>query len=163
MPIVYGQNLSKSWGTSQRRRLSGVLMKAYTVYSEPSDVFLSYHRSDEAAALGLAEYLDAKNRNVFVDVHDHTLHAGHKDLDEALITAIQNADTMVIVVSDETQKSWWVPWEIGVCTPYRKPRALYKPRMNQRPPTYLQNLKRLYDAGSVNQWLTANTSRPIRR
>ena len=43
MPITYGKNLAKTWGAVQR---SGtVLMKAYTTYSEVSDVFLSYRQT----------------------------------------------------------------------------------------------------------------------
>ena len=43
-------------------------------------------------------------------------------------TAITKADTMLIVVSDDTQDSWWVPWEIGVSTPLGTPKAMYKPQ-----------------------------------
>ena len=74
-------------------------------------------------------------------------------LDDALMEAIRNADTMVIVVSDETQGSWWVPWEIGVSTPSRKPRAMYRPLVSRSLPAYLQKLQRLQNVESVNRWV----------
>ena len=45
MPITYGMNLAKSWGA---RQWSGtVMMKAYTIHTEESEVFLSYRRADQ--------------------------------------------------------------------------------------------------------------------
>ena len=125
MPITYGMSLAKSWGA---RQWSGtVLMKAYTTHLEESEVFLSYRHSDKATAWDLAHDLDRRGRRVFIDVHDDTLVPGQENLDDALVTAIDNARTMIIVVSDKTQGSWWVPWEIGVSIPFGKPRAMYKP------------------------------------
>lgn len=151
MPITYGRTLAKTWGA---QRMSGtVLMKAYTPHTEKSEVFLSYQHSDRNTALGLAEYLDLHGRYVFIDVHDDTLLPGDRDLDDALMEAIRNADTMVIVVSDETQGSWWVPWEIGVSTPSRKPRAMYRPLVSRSLPAYLQKLQRLQNLETVNRWV----------
>ena len=106
MPITYGMNLAKSWG---EQRWSGtVLMKAYTTYTEESEVFLSYHHADQSTALGLAKDLDLQGRRVFIDVHDGTLVPGDRDLDDALVTAISKSDTMIIIVSDETQVRFMV-------------------------------------------------------
>ena len=141
MSITYGMNLAKSWGATQRH--GTVLMKAYTTHAEESEVFLSYRHSDKATAWELAHDLDRQGRRVFIDVHDDTLVLGQWDLDDALVTAIDNARTMIIVVSDETQGSWWVPWEIGVLTHSGKPRAMYKLQTTRPLPAYLERLKRL--------------------
>ena len=153
MPITYGMNLAKSWG--RVRRSGTVLMKAYTTHTEESEVFVSYQHSDQFTALELAKDLDQKGRRVFIDVHDDTLVPGQKDLDEALLTAIRKSDTMIVVVSDETQKSWWVPWEIGVSTPFHRPKALYKPQAYHPLPTYLEKLRRLRDSSEANSWVVA--------
>ena len=153
MPITYGKNLTKSLGA---QRWSGtVLMKAYTTHTEVSEVFLSYRHSDKATAWELAHYLEQRGRRVFIDVHDHTLAPGQGDLDDALMTAIDNSNTMIIVVSDETQGSWWVPWEVGVSTPSGKPKALYKPRAYRTLPDYLAKLKRLWNSAEADSWVTA--------
>ena len=151
MPITYGMHLAKSWG---EQRWSGtVLMKAYTTYTEESEVFLSYHHADQSTALGLAKDLDLQGRRVFIDVHDGTLVPGDRDLDDALVTAISKSDTMIIIVSDETQGSWWAPWEIGVSTPSRKPKAMYKPPTNKSLPIYLEKLPRLRNSSEANVWV----------
>ena len=153
MPITFGMNLAKSWDDM---RWSGtVMMKAYTTHTEESEVFLSYRHADQSTALGLANDLDRQGRRVYIDVHDDTLVPGQRDLDDALVTAIDNSDTMIVIVSDETQGSWWVPWEIGVSTPSDKPRAMYKPQTYRPLPAYLEKLKRLRNSTEANSWVTA--------
>ena len=147
MPITYGPNYNRT-----------VLLKAYTTHAERSDVFLSYQRSDQNTAVELAKDL-SRRWDVFIDVYDGTLDPSDMHVDNELMTAITNADTMVVVVSDNTQQSWWVPWEIGVSTPYRKPRALYKPQATKQLPAYLQKLRRLEDSISANQWVAENRGR----
>ena len=155
MPITYGMNLAKSWG---ELRWSGtVLMKAYTTHTEESEVFLSYQHADQFTALDLAKDLDRQGRRVFIDVHDETLVPGQRNLDDALVTAISKSDTMIIIVSDETQGSWWVPWEIGVSTPFRKPKAMYKPQTYRPLPTYLEKLRRLWTSSEANSWVVVHS------
>ena len=155
MPITYGKNLAKS---SDALEWSGtVLMKAYTTHAEVSDVFLSYGHTDKATAWALAQYLDLRDIRVFIDVHDNTLVPGQGDLDDALMTAIDNSNTMIIVVSDKTQGSWWVPWEVGVSTPSSIPKALYKPKAHRPLPDYLEKLKRLWNSAQAESWVTASS------
>ncbi len=158
MSITYGMNLAKSWGATQW--YGTVLMKAYTTHTEESEVFLSYRHSDKATAWELAYDLDRQDRRVFIDVHDDTLVPGQRDLDDALVTAIDNARTMIIVVSDETQGSWWVPWEIGVLTHSGKPRAMYKLQTTRPFPAYVEKLKRLQNLTEANSWVTVFSKLP---
>ena len=107
-------------------------------------------------ALRLAGELDNAGLDVFIDFYDGTLDPADKHLDSALVSAIRNSDTMVIVVSDETRQSWWVPWEIGVSTPYGKPRAIYTRELRESLPTYLSKLRHLKSSESVRTWVVAN-------
>ena len=134
------------------RLMPTVLMKAYTTHNQQSDVFVSYQYNDQATALTLAKEL-SKSWDVYIDVHDDTLFPGDSNVDKILVEAISNAATMLIVVSDDTQESWGVPWEIGVSTPSGKPRALYKPTAKQPLPDYLEKLERLKDSLAACIWL----------
>ena len=135
---------------------STVLMKAYTTHNQQSDVFVSYQYKDQDTALTLAKELSDRKWDVYIDVHDDTLLPGDSNVDEALVEAIGNAATMLIVVSDDTQGSWWVPWEIGVSTPSGKPRALYRPTARQPMPDYLEKLDRLQSTLAAFIWLIKN-------
>ena len=154
MAITYGPNMARL-GVAQRL-MPTVLMKAYTTYAQKSDVFVSYRHKDQATAISLAQELSDFNWDVFIDVHDDTLSPGDNDLDDSLVKAIINAITMIIVVSDDTQGSWWVPWEIGVATPFGKPRAMYKPTAVQPLPSYLDKLERLRSPLLANLWVLRN-------
>lgn len=155
MPVTYGRNLTRL-GRASSLRTTTVLEKASVPHSAKSDVFLSYQRRDESIAVSLAAALDTANFNVYIDIHDETLSPGDRNLESALVTAIENSDTMVITVSDNTQMSWWVPWEIGVSTPSSKPKAMYKPRTLNPLPDYLAKLIRLENAGEVSRWINAS-------
>jgi hypothetical protein len=160
MPITYGRNLTAMWGSEHRA--GTVLMKAYTPYAAKSDVFLSYRHTDQSEALDLAEYLHQDGRNVYIDIHDDTLTPGDPALEQALITAIENAETMVIVVSDQTKNSWWVPWEIGVSTPWGKPKAMHNPQTKEPLPAFLQKLPRFQSKLLTNLWILENVPRGLR-
>ena len=158
MPITYGKNLARS--PVALRGSGTLLMKAYTTHAEVSDVFLSYQHTDKATAWSLARYLDLQGIRVFIDVHDDTLAPGQGDLDDALMTAIDNSKTMIIIVSHKTQDSWWVPWEVGVSTPSGIPKALYKPQAYGVLPDYLEKLKRLWDLSEADSWVAASAGLP---
>ena len=155
MAITFGRNLTQSWGDS--RRLGTVLMKSYTTHTEKSDVFLSYRHRDQEVALRLAGELDKADLDVFIDYYDGTLGPSDTHLERDLVSAIRNSDTMVVIVSDETRMSWWVPWEIGVSTPYGKPRAIYTRGLTESLPTYLSNLRQFKSPELVASWVTANS------
>ena len=154
MAITYGRNMARL-GVAQRL-MPTVLMKSYTTHNQQSDVFVSYQHNDQATALTLAKELSDQNWDVFIDVHDDTLFPGDNNVDEPLLEAIANAATMLIVVSDDTQGSWWVPWEIGVSTPSGKPRALYRPTTRRPLPDYLEKLERLQSSLAAIFWLIKN-------
>ena len=154
MAITYGRNVARL-GVA-RQLTSTVLMKAYTTHNQQSDVFVSYQHDDQPTSLALAKELSDSQWDVFIDGHDDSLFPGDNHIDEALIEAMGNAATMLIVVSDNTQGSWWVPWEIGVSTPSGKPRALYKPTAHRSLPNYLDKLERLQSPLFARLWLIRN-------
>ena len=136
-----------------------ILKKAYMTLTEEYEVFVSYQHSDQFTVLELARDLDRSGRREFIDVHDDTLLPGQKGLDDALLTAIRKSDTMIVVVPDETHKSCWVPWEIGVPTPSRRPKALLKPQANRALPAYLGKLRRLRDSSEAYSCVSASSGR----
>ncbi len=161
MPITYGLNMSRLGMVPPSGH---TVLKEYAIHTEKSDVFLSYRSPARCITEELAAFLNNQGATVYMDVHDDFLNPGDSDLDLALLTAIKNSCTMVIVISDETLRSWWagswwVPWEIGVSTPYGIPRALYGPRLTDSLPTYLVKLPRLNGLQAANQWILDNKSR----
>ena len=83
-----------------------------------SCVFISHKSSDEKAAKAVAEYLMLNNIDIYLDKKDEGLQKKIQEVDtEGIVASIDEAlkycTHILVLVSDETKKSWWVPYEIG--------------------------------------------------
>jgi len=76
-------------------------------------VFLSHKREDKEQTLVIAGYLKQNNVNCYVDVFDPELQTTD-DITKKLMERIGQCTHLMAVVSGYTEKSWWVPFEIGV-------------------------------------------------
>ena len=82
-------------------------------------VFLSHKREDKPKALEIAKYFKDKNILCYVDVLDPELQTTN-DITETLIKRVKQCTHLMAVVSDNTQKSWWVSFEIGVASELKR-------------------------------------------
>ncbi len=78
-------------------------------------VFLSHKREDKAKALEIESYLKVRGVRCYVDVMDPDLQSTD-DITSKLRERIGQCTHLMAVVSGYTEKSWWVPFEIGVGT-----------------------------------------------
>lgn len=78
-------------------------------------VFLSHKREDKQKALDIARYLKIHEIDSYVDVLDPALQSTD-DITKKLIERIGECTHLMAVVSNYTDKSWWVPFEIGIGT-----------------------------------------------
>jgi hypothetical protein len=81
-------------------------------------VFISYQQQDAVAAEKIAEYLEAAGIDVYFDKYDRDLKIHHQNKDpdkvtQAICNGINNSSHMLVIVSPNTAKSSWVPFEIG--------------------------------------------------
>lgn len=88
-------------------------------------VFISHQQQDTA----LAERIALRLRIVhsipsYLDVMDDSVRDGLR-LAEHLRKTMRTCTHLLAVVSSATQKSWWVPWEIGVASERDLPLATY--------------------------------------
>jgi len=90
-------------------------------------VFISHQKADSIKAAQVAEYLRTRHRiDSYLDVVDPKIgtHAG-PELADHVREQMDNCDSLLAVVSHETAKSQWVPWEIGIATEKEFPLATY--------------------------------------
>lgn len=76
-------------------------------------VFLSHKYEDKQAALRIAQYLKQNGVLSYVDVLDPQLQTTD-DITAKIMERIRQCTHLMAVVSRYTEKSWWVPFEIGV-------------------------------------------------
>jgi len=81
-------------------------------------VFISHQQADKALCREIATYIQESELDVYFDEDDHDLRIHREANDPAGVVdsirkGINNSTHMLCVVSVNTVKSLWVPWEIG--------------------------------------------------
>lgn len=78
-------------------------------------VFISYQRVDETKARSIRDQLEALGVRTYIDVMDPLL-ANASDVTQTILSRLRTCTHLMAVVSANTVRSWWVPFEIGVAT-----------------------------------------------
>ena len=81
-------------------------------------VFISHKSSDMEAAQQVAEYLMDNGIDVYLDKLDAGLQKATRENDvQGIVNSINRAlmcsTDILVLVSNQTQASWWVPYEVG--------------------------------------------------
>ncbi len=72
-------------------------------------------REDKQEVLKIADYLQRRGVRCYVDVFDPELKTT-SDITKTLMERVSQCSHLMAVVSGYTEKSWWVPFEIGVAS-----------------------------------------------
>ncbi|MBP3944560.1 toll/interleukin-1 receptor domain-containing protein [Sphingobacteriaceae bacterium WQ 2009] len=88
-----------------------------TVKTRPC-VFLSHKREDKDACKVISSYLKNAGIDYYLDIEDNSLQSASNSNDPIRITesikeGIKNSTHMLVVISEKTYKSLWVPFEVG--------------------------------------------------
>lgn len=81
-------------------------------------VFISHQRSDKAEAKKVADFLERCGIDVYFDKYDQELQQAWlsdnpKGVVNAIKSGVQSSTHMLVLVSPNTLRSEWVPFEIG--------------------------------------------------
>ena len=81
-------------------------------------VFISHRSTDKIEAAVIAEYIKNCGIDVYIDVDDKGLQiATIKNDAHSIVNYIHNGISqsthILVLISDDTRESWWVPYEIG--------------------------------------------------
>lgn len=78
-------------------------------------VFISHKDSDSRSALSISHFLTVRGVKNYVDVLDKSTQSTD-DITNLITRRIGECTHLIAVMSTETAKSWWVPFEIGEAT-----------------------------------------------
>lgn len=81
-------------------------------------VFISHRSNDSEIARSIAQDIKNAGADVYIDLDDDGLQlASIKDDAASIVNYIEKAILMcsqiLVIVSDDTKESWWVPYEVG--------------------------------------------------
>ncbi|MFX0200954.1 MAG: toll/interleukin-1 receptor domain-containing protein [Candidatus Hodarchaeota archaeon] len=118
-------------------------------------VFISYSHIDRERAQKLCRALERLGVEMFIDEKD--IHWG-KSVSETIRDALRACSAILVIVSPDSLKSTWVPYEIGQATALGKTILPYLTDPNLRLPGYLQSLNYKTDVNEVIQYFDSKSS-----
>jgi hypothetical protein len=99
------------------------LSKAFSILESISEdeipcIFISYQRTDEEYASGIADHIMSKKIDVYFDLKDTDLKLENqktnpKGVTNAIKKGLNQSQYMIVIVSPTTYRSPWVPFEVG--------------------------------------------------
>lgn len=143
-----------------------ILNKAYrTLESISNDdvpcIFISYQRKDEDYASEVAAYIMSKQLDVYFDLEDNDLKEQNqktnpKGVTNAIRKGLNQSQYMIVIVSPNTYRSLWVPFEVGYAFDKKgeKMKILrHKEIDKNNMPDYLKVKELLQGTTSLNRFL----------
>lgn len=100
-------------------------------------VFISHRKTDGVIAESVAQILKSHRIETYLDVLDPALN-NQKHITEKILNGLRRSSHLLAIISDNTQGSWWVPFEIGVATEGDKRIATYSTVPISSLPDYLK-------------------------
>lgn len=119
-------------------------------------VFISHQQADSHRALAVAARLKVKHGiDSYVDVIDPGVGSSGDDLADHVRNELGKCTQLLAVVSEATQKSWWVPWEIGIASEKDYPLATFAGQTTDLP-EYLKKWPYLRSEADLDQYAAAS-------
>lgn len=121
-------------------------------------IFLSHKGEDTEPVRVLGEYIKEKGIYIYLDAEDDELQQAVHDGDDEKITqfierAIRCSSDVMVCISPETQKSWWVPYEIGYGKSAKKVMSCLKLKDVEELPSFLEIVERLRNTQELDDYL----------
>lgn len=105
-------------------------------------VFISHKNVDSIQALALKRAFEKDGVSAYLDVLDSSIRDGGKFLTDHIKMQLNQCTDIIVVMSETTKLSWWVPFEIGMSAQIDMPTASFL-KENVELPGYLSYWPRL--------------------
>lgn len=116
-------------------------------------VFISHKNEDSLHALLLKKAFENEGVSAYLDLLDRCINGGGKDLTEHIKNQLNCCTDIVVLMSESTKNSWWVPFEIGMSAQIDMPTASYL-QENVALPSYLSYWPRLKTVNDIATYVT---------
>ncbi|WP_134683626.1 toll/interleukin-1 receptor domain-containing protein [Brevibacillus migulae] len=118
-------------------------------------VFISHKQEDSEQAVIIANYLHRFGIDYYLDVLDNQLKLSGDQLTSHLRSKLSECSHLLAVLSDKTQLSWWVPFEIGLATEKDYPITSFVSFLIRRDiPEYLWKWPVLKSRADLDQYIS---------
>lgn len=121
-------------------------------------VFISHQNKDSEIASQIYSKLSTYNVDAYLDTFDDSLVTNSRALTEHLKKIVRRSSDILVVMSEHTKDSWWVPFEIGIAANQDLPTVTYL-HSYVRLPEYLDYWPRLKSLNDIDKYVRARNER----
>lgn len=115
-------------------------------------IFISHKKEDEITALQVLHTLQQVEVDAYLDLLDNITSDDGEKLTKHIRDKLHECTDVIVILSSNTKKSWWVPFEIGMATEKDMPIANYLISL-EKLPEYLTYWPRLKDCQDVVKYV----------
>lgn len=121
--------------------------------SQRIDVFVSHKSDDESKAMAVARCVKELGLTAWVDAIDMEGATDNEQMVNRIQEAISRASSLIAVVTNVTNESWWVPFEIGLAYEKEKDLATYcEDAAKVHLPSFLWSWPLVKDHHDLHRW-----------
>lgn len=127
------------------------------------NVFISHKKDDAYIALSVRNELERLGVSAYLDVLDDNITKKGKDLTDHIKKQLNSCTDIIVVMSQSTYTSWWVPFEIGMSAQKNMPTVTYLSSYVELP-DFLQYWPRLRAISDISKYVATRkkyTRQPI--
>lgn len=115
-------------------------------------IFISHKKEDELTALNVVDTLKTAGVDAYLDLLDNIIANDGEKLTKHIREKLHECTDVIVILSTNTKKSWWVPFEIGMATEKDMPIANYL-LSQETLPDYLTYWPRLKNRDDVLKYV----------
>lgn len=115
-------------------------------------VFISHKQEDSTLAMYVQYMFDQCHVDTYLDVLDSSITGDGKALTEHIKQNLNSCTDLIVVMSEQTKTSWWVPFEIGMSAQLDMPTATYL-LTSVALPDYLSYWPRLRSTADIKKYV----------
>lgn len=116
-------------------------------------VFISHKDADSLQALLLKRAFEDEGVSAYLDVLDSSINGGGKTLTEHIKNQLNQCTDIIVLMTEATKHSWWVPFEIGMSAQIDMPTASCL-KENVVLPSFLSYWPRLKTINDVSTYVS---------
>uniref|UniRef100_UPI00402AF5B9 toll/interleukin-1 receptor domain-containing protein n=1 Tax=Succinivibrio sp. TaxID=2053619 RepID=UPI00402AF5B9 len=120
-------------------------------------VFISHQKEDSCIASRIANELNAMEIPCYLDLLDFMVTRNGKELTDHIKRNLNNCTDIIVIMSDATRYSQWVPFEVGMSTQKDMPTATFMSE-NVCLPEFLDYWPRLKQPSDIRKYIAVRKS-----
>lgn len=114
-------------------------------------VFVSHKKEDKAMALFVARYLKQNGLDAYIDALDREINP--KNVTERIVANLRDSTHLIVIYSDCTRYSEWVPFELGVGYERDEGIGVLKHNLTGWMPSYLDEFPVMNDVKELDHFI----------